>query len=42
LSVASPRVLLEILPQLQKDGSPIVSAQVKQLMHKYKINNQPC
>ncbi|MBW4512531.1 MAG: MFS transporter [Scytonematopsis contorta HA4267-MV1] len=37
LSVASPRILLEILPQLQQDTNPIVSAQVKQLMHKYQI-----
>jgi HEAT repeat protein len=39
LSVASRRVLLKLLPQLQKDSHPLVAAQVKELMAKYEINN---
>lgn len=35
LSVASQRVLTEILPDLQKDTHPLVAAQVKGLMAKY-------
>lgn len=36
LSVVSRRVLLELLPKLQKDSHPLVAAQVKELMKKYK------
>lgn len=38
LSIASSRVLVEVLPQLQKDPHPLISAQVKQLIHKYNVN----
>jgi hypothetical protein len=36
LSVVSQRVLQEILPHLQKDPHPLVAAQVKELIAKYK------
>lgn len=39
LSLVSRRVVLELLPQLQKDKHPLVMAQVKSLMAKYKIPN---
>ncbi|WP_017652686.1 MFS transporter [Fortiea contorta] len=39
LSMVSRRVLLEILPQLQKDQHPLVIAQVKELMEKYQLQN---
>jgi HEAT repeat protein len=35
LSAVSQRVLLEILPKLQKDSHPLVAAQVKELMEKF-------
>jgi uncharacterized protein YciW len=38
LSVVSHRVFREILPHLQKDPHPLVSAQVKDLMQKYQFN----
>jgi hypothetical protein len=31
LSIASHRVLIELLPQLQKDPHPLIAAQVKEL-----------
>ncbi|MBW4564331.1 MAG: MFS transporter [Mojavia pulchra JT2-VF2] len=37
LSVVSRRILLELLPQLQKDQHPLVVAQVKELMAKYQL-----
>lgn len=37
LSAVSQRVLLEILPDLQKDPHPLVSAQVKELMQKIPV-----
>ncbi|XZF60772.1 MAG: MFS transporter [Gloeotrichia echinulata DVL01] len=37
LNVVSHRVLLELLPQLQKDPHPLVIAQVKELMAKYQL-----
>ncbi len=37
LSVVSHRVLLELLPQLQKDPHPLVIAQVKELIAKYQL-----
>lgn len=37
LSVASRRVLLELLPQLQQDSHPLVATQVEELMKKYAI-----
>ena len=39
LSVVSHRVLLELLPKLQKDSHPLVAAQVKELMKKYLVKN---
>ncbi|OUL32506.1 MFS transporter [Nostoc sp. T09] len=39
LSVVSRRVILELLPQLQKDKHPLVAAQVKKLMAKYQVQN---
>ncbi|MBW4614456.1 MAG: MFS transporter [Desmonostoc vinosum HA7617-LM4] len=36
---ASQRVLLQILPQLQKDSHPLVVAQVKELLDKYQFQN---
>jgi hypothetical protein len=39
LSVVSRRVILELLPQLQKDKHPLVAAQVKKLMAKYQVKN---
>jgi hypothetical protein len=41
LSVVSPRVLLELLPQLQKDPHPLVAAQVKQLMVASGLSSKP-
>ncbi|BAZ54075.1 hypothetical protein NIES4103_67600 [Nostoc sp. NIES-4103] len=38
LSVVSHRVLLELLPKLQKDSHPLVAAQVKELIKKYPMN----
>jgi hypothetical protein len=37
LSVASPNVLLKLLPQLKNDPHPLVAAQVKDLSEKYKV-----
>ncbi|BAY11480.1 MFS transporter [Calothrix sp. NIES-2098] len=39
LSVVSRRVILELLPQLQKDKHPLVAAQVKKLIAKYQVQN---
>ncbi|GAX34024.1 MFS transporter [Nodularia sp. NIES-3585] len=39
LSVASRRVLLELLPKLQQDTHPLVVAQVKAFMKKYPVKN---
>ncbi|MDZ7957032.1 MAG: MFS transporter [Aulosira sp. DedQUE10] len=39
LSVVSRRVVLELLPQLQKDKHPLVTAQVKNLLAKYQLQN---
>jgi HEAT repeat protein len=39
LSVVSHRVMLELLPKLQKDSHPLIAAQVKELMKKYPIKN---
>ncbi|BAY26205.1 hypothetical protein NIES2100_60190 [Calothrix sp. NIES-2100] len=39
LSLVSNRVLLQLLPQLQKDKHPLVVAQVKNLMAKYQGQN---
>jgi HEAT repeat protein len=41
LSVASHRVLLELLPQLKQDKHPLIAAQVKELMKKYSVNKSP-
>lgn len=38
LSVASPRILLEILPQLQKDPHPLVSAQIQNFLSKDSVS----
>lgn len=35
LSMASPRILIDLLPQLQKDPHPLIQHQVKTLMEKY-------
>ncbi|BAZ13103.1 hypothetical protein NIES4071_49420 [Calothrix sp. NIES-4071] len=35
LNVASRRVLIELLPQLQKDPHPLIAAQIKELSQKY-------
>lgn len=35
LNIASRRILIELLPQLQKDPAPIIAAQVKELIQKY-------
>jgi TLC ATP/ADP transporter len=35
LNVASRRILIELLPQLQKDPHPLIAAQVKELIQKY-------
>jgi len=37
LSVVSYRVLLELLPKLQKDSHPLVAAQIQELMNKTAI-----
>ncbi|MEH1909912.1 MAG: HEAT repeat domain-containing protein [Nostoc sp.] len=37
LNMVSQRVLQQILPQLQKDSHPLVSAQVKELVEKYQV-----
>ncbi|MEA5570958.1 MFS transporter [Calothrix sp. UHCC 0171] len=41
LSMASSRVLIELLPQLQKDSHPLITAQIKELINKYglRLNN---
>jgi hypothetical protein len=39
LNMVSHRVLLQILPQLQKDPHPLVAAQVKELLEKYQFKN---
>ncbi|RCJ37361.1 hypothetical protein A6770_14650 [Nostoc minutum NIES-26] len=39
LNVVSRRVLLELLPKLQKDSHPLIAAQVKELMKKYPVKN---
>ncbi|HYW18185.1 MAG TPA: MFS transporter [Nodularia sp. (in: cyanobacteria)] len=39
LSVASHRILVELLPKLQKDTHPLVVAQVKELMETYAVKN---
>lgn len=39
LSVASSRILLEILPQLQNDPHPLIAAQVQELINKYQVNS---
>lgn len=39
LSVASHRVLLELLPQLQQDSHPLIATQVKELIKKYAVKN---
>ncbi|MBN3940036.1 MAG: hypothetical protein HWQ40_08860, partial [Nostoc sp. NMS9] len=39
LNMVSYRVLLQILPQLQKDPHPLVSVQVKELLEKYQFKN---
>ncbi|MBW4454456.1 MAG: hypothetical protein KME55_18095 [Nostoc indistinguendum CM1-VF10] len=39
LNMVSHRVLLQILPQLQKDPHPLVAAQVKELLEKYQFNH---
>jgi ATP/ADP translocase/HEAT repeat protein len=38
LSAVSPRVLVKILPQLQKDPHPLVANQVQELMKKLVVN----
>ncbi len=35
LNIASRRILIELLPQLQKDPHPLIYAQVKELIQKY-------
>ena len=39
LSVASQRVLIELLPKLQQDTHPLVVAQVNEFMKKYPVKN---
>ncbi|MEH2364075.1 MFS transporter [Nostoc sp.] len=39
LNMVSQRVLRQILPQLQKDSHPLVSAQVKELVEKYQVKS---
>ncbi|MEA5581386.1 MFS transporter [Nodularia harveyana UHCC-0300] len=39
LSVASRRVLGELLPQLQQDSHPLVASQVQELIKKYAVEN---
>ncbi|AFY30786.1 hypothetical protein [Calothrix sp. PCC 7507] len=39
LSMVSRRVLIELLPQLQKDQHPLVISQVKELMKKHQLQN---
>ncbi|MHC5729305.1 MAG: MFS transporter, partial [Nostoc sp.] len=39
LNMVSHRVLLQILPQLEKDPHPLVAAQVKELLEKYLVKN---
>ncbi|MBD2357881.1 MFS transporter [Tolypothrix sp. FACHB-123] len=39
LSVVSHRIILKLLPQLQKDKHPLVIAQVKKLMTQYQAQN---
>ncbi len=39
LSVASHRILLELLPKLQQDTHPLVVAQVKEFMKKYPVKS---
>ncbi|QLE57904.1 MFS transporter [Nostoc sp. TCL26-01] len=39
LNVVSHRVLLELLPKLQKDSHPLVAAQVKELISKHSLTN---
>jgi HEAT repeat protein len=38
LSMASHRVLIELLPQLQNDSHPLIAAQVKELTKKLMVN----
>jgi hypothetical protein len=38
LNMASLRILLEVLPQLENDPHPLVAAQVKDLMERYQIS----
>lgn len=40
LNMVSHRVLIELLPKLQKDSHPLVAAQVEELMKKYPVKNQ--
>ncbi|MBV6626641.1 MAG: MFS transporter [Rivularia sp. (in: Bacteria)] len=38
LSIASPRLFIQVIPQLKNDSHPLVIAQLKEFMDKYKIN----
>ncbi|MEO0840489.1 MAG: MFS transporter [Cyanobacteria bacterium J06643_5] len=38
LSVASPRLFIQVIPQLKKDSHPLVVAQVNEFIEKYKLN----
>jgi hypothetical protein len=39
LSVASPRLFIKVIPQLKNDSHPLVVAQVKEFIEKYKIDS---
>ncbi|AFY53813.1 hypothetical protein Riv7116_1244 [Rivularia sp. PCC 7116] len=38
LSIASPRLFIQVIPQLKNDSHPLVIAQIKEFMEKYKVN----
>ncbi len=38
LSIASPRLFIQVIPQLRKDSHPLVIAQLKEFLDKYKVD----
>lgn len=38
LSIASPRLFIQVIPQLKKDSHPLVVAQVNEFIDKYKVD----
>ncbi|MEO1431845.1 MAG: MFS transporter, partial [Cyanobacteria bacterium J06633_8] len=38
LSVASPRLFIQVIPQLKDDSHPLVVAQIKEFVEKYKLD----